>query len=105
VRRELGLRFAEGLFVFSPVAPTFVPQPLTRLMKAGAHLIALPWRSELHAVADFVEAFAHPLAVLAPSLPFLTVAGAALRTWPLNFNDRAVDTGLRFRRAGLSRAR
>src|SRR6266851_1028948 len=94
---------AEGLFIFSPVAPTLVPQPLTNFLKPGSYLIALPWRSELHAIADLVEALAHPLAMLAPSLPFLTVAGAALPTWPLNFDDLAVDTGFHFQRAGLGR--
>lgn len=47
-------------------------------MKTGPHLIALPGRGELHAIPDLVEAFAHPLTILAPSLPFLTIAGAAL---------------------------
>ena len=103
------------LFIFSPVSPTFVPQPLANLIKSGSDLIALPWRSILHAIPDFVQAFAHPLAMLAPPLPFLTITGAALwawtvagtslRAWPLDLNEMAVDARFLFQRAGVSRAR
>ena len=47
----------------------------------------------------------HPLAMLAPPLPFLTIAGAALRAWPLDLNEMAVDARFLFQRAGVSRAR
>src|SRR5260370_42228834 len=97
----VGIGSVEGLFILAPVAPTLVPQALTNFTEPGSQVVALPWRGELHAIADLVQAFAHPLAMLAPSLPPLPIAGAPLPTWPFNFNDMAVDAGFHFQRAGI----
>jgi len=92
-----------------------VPQTLANLIKSGSDLIALPWRSKLHAIPDFVQAFAHPPAMLAPPFPFLTVARTSLRAWtvartslrawPLDLNEMAVDASFLFQGAGVRSVR
>jgi hypothetical protein len=84
------------LFIFAPVTPALMPQPLANFVQPGSQPIALPRWSRIHPVADFAQALAHAHAVFATAFPFLPIARtarhiAALRARPLDLDDLAVD--------------